>query len=213
MISRLQRFTHSSFLKIVPNDGYTDRICEACLDSIQIAYNIRTVCKESERQLRHIEEQDTKQELAEELHIEASLEVVSAPTDIKINCSIGSTSLEVSVNKNKKRKFMCNFCGSMFVTKTHLRGHEQIHSNSKDFECDTCGKQFKTNSYLNRHIKYHLNERTYKCKQCLKGFNTSTTLNYHVQLVHSGVKTFQCQLCDKGFPLKIQLVSHQRFIY
>lgn len=109
-----------------------------------------------------------------------------------------------------EKSHQCLFCGKIFSTASHLKGHELTHTQDKKYECQICNKRFLMNSYLTRHMKGHKNERSYKCNHCSKGFNTSNTLNDHFRLVHSGDKSFVCSFCNKGFPLKQQLHSHNR---
>lgn len=125
---------------------------------------------------------------------------------------IKTQSVRIRRIRTSEKNHMCSICGKTFHTSGHLKSHELIHNDLKNFTCNYCSKNFLKKSYLNRHIKSHVNARNYKCKTCGKGFNTSTTLGYHFRLVHSGETTFQCSFCDKAFPLKIQLVSHTRWV-
>ena len=134
------------------------------------------------------------------------------------NCTLAEIKKKTKTRKRTTDKPMlvnekshqCLFCGKIFSTASHLKGHELTHTQDKKYECQICNKRFLMNSYLTRHMKGHKNERSYKCNQCSKGFNTSNTLNDHFRLVHSGDKSFVCSFCNKGFPLKQQLHSHNR---
>ncbi|CAO1382526.1 unnamed protein product [Diamesa tonsa] len=126
------------------------------------------------------------------------------------NCTLAEIKKKTGKKLVNEKSHQCLFCGKIFSTASHLKGHELTHTQDKKYECQICNKRFLINSYLTRHMKGHKNERTYKCNQCSKAFNTSNTLNDHFRLVHSGDKSFVCTFCNKGFPLKQQLHSHNR---
>lgn len=142
----------------------------------------------------------------------------STSDDSEDNCTLAEIKKKSKTKKRNadksvlvnEKSHQCLFCGKIFSTASHLKGHELTHSQEKKYECQVCKKRFLMNSYLTRHMKGHKNERSYKCNQCSKAFNTSNTLNDHFRLVHSGDKSFVCSFCNKGFPLKQQLISHGR---
>ncbi|CAG2119124.1 unnamed protein product, partial [Medioppia subpectinata] len=51
------------------------------------------------------------------------------------------------------RPFACavDECGKTFVSKSHFKRHQLVHSNERPFRCPHCHKRFKTRSHLVRH--------------------------------------------------------------
>ncbi|XP_071050728.1 zinc finger protein 569-like [Onthophagus taurus] len=64
-----------------------------------------------------------------------------------------------------ERSFSCKICKKSFRTKTILKEHMRIHTNSKPFVCNICQKSFAQRRGLHIHIRIHTNSTLRKhCK-------------------------------------------------
>lgn len=79
--------------------------------------------------------------------------------------------------------YCCDICGHSFISKVALNAHmKDRHGNSgKKHQCQFCAKLFFSDREVKGHEQMHWNTRSYVCKLCGKGFNQKTTLNVHMK--------------------------------
>lgn len=107
--------------------------------------------------------------------------------------------------------YICDVCGSKFVTKNGLALHSQNHGERKLYECDLCKKTFKTRYMIVEHMrKVHLNTvlLTYPCDECGKEFHSKQTLNTH-KINHLETKPHTCKTCGKSFAKRYTMLKHE----
>ena len=85
-----------------------------------------------------------------------------------------------------EKKFACQDCGMLFVSRDELRSHRLHNHLTRQFKCDyrNCGRSFATKSTLERHEKSHSEERPYVCDICSKKFKSLEYVNAHKAVVH-----------------------------
>jgi hypothetical protein len=59
---------------------------------------------------------------------------------------------------------VCNFCGINFLSKDHLKVHEQSHTGEKPYECDVCGRKVAYRKLLVTRYTLHTNIKPYASK-------------------------------------------------
>ena len=78
--------------------------------------------------------------------------------------------------------------------------------------CDICGKLFKTNTHLKTHKTIHseFRERIFNCNECSKSFYNIRVLQGHKSKTHAKELNNVCEKCPMKFATAYQLKSHQR---
>lgn len=90
-----------------------------------------------------------------------------------------------------------------------LNAHLMIHTGKKEFLCNYCGSSFLSKGQLQTHERSHTKEKPYFCTVCGKSFAHRESLVTHSS-VHTGIKPFQCQCCGNQFSCIGNLIKHRR---
>ena len=99
------------------------------------------------------------------------------------------------------KPWICEICGSAFVSKCNLRHHMVAHSNDRPFKCVTCGMGFKQKVVLQQHVARHNEDRQFVCEQCGKGgyfsdhYFSNKPMQYTALLACKN-HNFQMKICD-----------------
>ncbi|XP_003489395.2 zinc finger protein 678-like [Bombus impatiens] len=110
-------------------------------------------------------------------------------------------------SEKSKEKFICELCGSIFVTIEDFQEHGKYRCSK--FPCDICGSLLPTANSLNAHKRRHSGLRPYVCNICGKSYTQSSHMWTHKRF-HMGVKPYACEYCDQRFTIKPDLADHTR---
>ena len=115
--------------------------------------------------------------------------------------------LHFKVEHVKDNPNVCQECGKLFPTGSHLKYHMKSHT--KPFNCKICGKSFPHKASVTKHEKsvHALDENPHMCDHCGKSFSRKQTLIEHLR-IHSGEMPFQCTECDRCFRTQFQQKCH-----
>ncbi|CAH0549338.1 unnamed protein product [Brassicogethes aeneus] len=128
---------------------------------------------------------------------------------------------EICVNKAKKSKKTCEYCGNTFLfLKNHkdackkrfakIEEHGKEVLKNETFLCSICGTCCKDKYLLKRHIKnVHAAEKNFKCTICERVFASSKYLRAH-EKYHTGDRTHICTYCGKGYITAADLCNHEK---
>lgn len=136
------------------------------------------------------------------------------------------------------QNFICEQCGSGFITPDRLRTHAFSHETGT-FPCPSCNKVFRSMNARNEHhasvhkqVKRHrcpycpemfrnyfqrnkhitavhgMKLKDFKCTTCPRVFSTSGKLRFHVSTVHLKIKRHACQMCEWKFYSTTELKDH-----
>lgn len=111
------------------------------------------------------------------------------------------------------QNFICEQCGSGFVTPDRLRVHAFSHETGA-FKCDAegCDKVFRSRNNKNEHHAIvHMKRKRHRCPQCPETFINYFQRSKHISTIHGvKLKEFKCGLCPKVFTLSGKLGAHVR---
>ena len=98
------------------------------------------------------------------------------------------------VGHTSKRDTACDICGKLFMSLTHLKAHNLLHTEPK-FCCsfDGCSRKFFVRSALETHKKTHIEQRDFACDLCDKKYFKNNHLQRHIINFHKRLK-FTCEL-------------------
>ena len=91
---------------------------------------------------------------------------------------------EDNKSTNKKKSFLCHYCGKDCKTSIKLKKHKyQVHPATEGTNvCNICSKSLKTKSSLHNHMLTH-SEAKFNCEQCFRVGIVKTPIQ--LKLIHS----------------------------
>lgn len=96
------------------------------------------------------------------------------------------------------KRLQCDYCGDVFVNKTQISHHIDIHRKFSILQCKACNaSSFTTTKILKAHLKGHLSPRI--CEFCAKPFARTVDLNLHIAAKHVMELKFNCSFCPRTF--------------
>jgi len=111
---------------------------------------------------------------------------------------------------DKIKKYKCDTCGLLFVAKSRLIRHRDVHKAAPDLICNICQKAFRHRTTFYRHRKIHSGVKPYKCPVCNRDFQQKEAMKTHQRIHNTGPKRFKCLLCEKDFNHKVSLKEHMQ---
>lgn len=84
---------------------------------------------------------------------------------------------------------------------------------SKSFVCNVCGSPFLSIKDLTKHLSVHAEEWPFKCEFCVQLFKDKADLSEHRFLLHGVGNIFVCSVCKKEFAFLCNLQQHQRDLH
>ncbi|KAF9418255.1 hypothetical protein HW555_004874 [Spodoptera exigua] len=102
--------------------------------------------------------------------------------------------------------FPCSLCSAVFITKSNLKSHENLHRGERPYRCHACPCAYASNSALSRHTKMHTDIQ-YICDHCGRAFKIKAALVAHMD-THNLVRKYGCDECDRRFAQKCALNLH-----
>lgn len=112
------------------------------------------------------------------------------------------------------QNFICEQCGTGFITPERLRTHAFSHETGS-FPCEDCDKIFRSSNSKNEHYAtVHKKVKRHRCPHCTETFRNYFQRNKHVSSVHNlKLKEFKCSMCPKVFTLSGKLGVHVRTVH
>lgn len=222
-------------MQVSSGDGLPETLCAKCFKELNIAYNFKKRCEQSDTYFRQylINKQKIINNKICRDNDKSEYEFSNEDTS---NCSSKSDS-----NSELSQSKTCNICMRSFknslILKRHSKSHEQLVNNGTNTKklvrkrnkiikkyvqeeigynkmksknvCKLCNKVFTQASSLTVHMKRHNGEKEHKCHLCPKAFTTSGSLTIHVRS-HTGERPYECKECRKCFVTSDGLLKHQR---
>lgn len=189
-----------------------DQICSNCLKTLDIIFEFKLKCEESDKILRNklyvgihnIKDESVDIELENLQHEDDFLEVQLKQENISEPKSDSSDTQDFN-----ELIIETNFDKAISDEKSHKSKLKDKNDKSRSKLCPFCGKLC---SALNSHIKTHNGERPHKCTICSKGFTNFWKLTRH-QTAHTDLKEYPCPTCGKKFKSKYGVIRHREIVH
>lgn len=110
-------------------------------------------------------------------------------------------SIQVIMDKNRTKRYVCHACNNTYTTKQKLKMHALIHKDNC-YLCDMCGKSFFREATLEKHVSTHMLPRPHVCNVCKKSFIHRSSLMRH-RSIHE--KSFTPALKQQPPDVKFEL--------
>ncbi|XP_032526287.2 zinc finger protein 28-like isoform X2 [Danaus plexippus] len=110
------------------------------------------------------------------------------------------------------RNYVCNQCGTGFVTKYRLKVHMKSMHVGGAYPCDICKKVYTTQQKHKNHVDtVHKMIKRFKCTKCPERFSEYFRRQKHLVEVHGLAPLhYKCNVCDKAFDRRYTLSRHMK---
>jgi len=108
---------------------------------------------------------------------------------------------------NRPRRYKCTECEKLFITKTEVEHHMNVHTSLSKFYCHHCQKGFSSHQSLMAHQRLHSGEYAFSCDMCKFKCNNRGNLTIHKR-IHTGEKPFKCTVCSYVCSASSRLKRH-----
>ncbi|KAJ8721883.1 hypothetical protein PYW08_004285 [Mythimna loreyi] len=114
----------------------------------------------------------------------------------------------LTLNKfaTKRNKFPCSLCSAVFISKSNLESHENLHRGERPYRCHACPCAYTSYSALSRHAKKHTDAQ-FICDHCSRSFKVKAALVAHMD-THKPMRKHGCEECNRRFAQKSALMLH-----
>ncbi|XP_063544059.1 gastrula zinc finger protein XlCGF26.1-like [Cydia strobilella] len=189
---------------LVINVDITDLKCTLCDASLNTLKDLKS----------HLETKHSKKFYTE---YEDRVMPFKVPMDNNYICQICGLKLENLGTMERHmnghyRNYICDECGTGFVTSYRLRMHIKTMHVEGSFQCETCNKVFSSQLKLKSHIDtVHNMVKRFKCTKCSERFTGYFKRHQHLVAIHGEAELeYKCNVCDKVYARRYMLSRHMK---
>ncbi|XP_078042523.1 uncharacterized protein LOC144472931 [Augochlora pura] len=212
-------------ITLLDDDRLPSSICELCENNLDIAYQFRQLCRESERVLRARFESsfrersrtlqvdgaqtclDERTKISVAKPVAVSCEIVCDNSENVDETGIGkrAESLGFQSEEEEETESVRQQLESRTPT-IKQRGNKEQEKENHSSQSKTTTKAAKTTSCAESEKR---GEKKYLCDLCSKTFASKSGLRFHLKS-HIGEKPHSCQHCGKRFAIPSYAKRHER---
>uniref|UniRef100_A0A1I8MAP5 Zinc finger protein Xfin n=1 Tax=Musca domestica TaxID=7370 RepID=A0A1I8MAP5_MUSDO len=212
-------------LNVKTDNGFSQQICQECINKLLYCYRFQQLCIESNRHLLGVAAIESALQGGgemptglESLKGEVVCNVKKEDSNDEI-CDIKTEEIQLSFDtgfnddeeklqeEEEEGTTTCTDLTDVLLEVTMKRKKSKlVHA------CSTCDRTFSNASNLRRHSKLHDPIRPFHCSRCKYSFDTEKAYHRHMfnHKRSSRTRTFQCRDCPKIFWEKSSLVLHSK---
>ncbi|KAG8233107.1 hypothetical protein J437_LFUL013298 [Ladona fulva] len=205
-------------LKITPNDGFPERICENCFSAVMTfkvykanAHKAKLELLRRKQKVNNVSVKEERVDQRNRSDEDTSSNDRGSRDGAQDSGSFLSNEVEnfnsaeiLSIVKVESTDEVENGMQEPLV---EVETYEPSKDASRTHQCQYCKKIFHRKSHLTGHLVTHTGEKAFECHICKKRFSIKGNLLMHLR-IHSGNKPFSCDVCSKRFSQKSTLQSH-----
>uniref|UniRef100_A0A1B0EXM9 Uncharacterized protein n=1 Tax=Phlebotomus papatasi TaxID=29031 RepID=A0A1B0EXM9_PHLPP len=191
----IEKYKYCTQLQIEKDDGLSSFLCKLCHSHLQIAYNFKRMCRETNSVLRKLVRTLGKDgQEAEEPDRESKTE--EDPLEV--------TEGDESKNEEKEDEQIeyAEEIEELEEESIEVLEDEEIPPESqKESQEDSEAQEMS-------HRKQKYDDNRLQCPMCRKKYSCPQSLKLHMENTHGGVKRFYCDICNTRFTQKHSLQTH-----
>ncbi|GAB0093483.1 hypothetical protein DMENIID0001_086280 [Sergentomyia squamirostris] len=213
------KFKYCTQLKISRDDGFSSYLCKLCFAHLEVAYNFKNMCKETNLVMKNLKqtlpdkeenEKESPQEPDEQ--DEEILEYFEESANEEDHVIEPENTEEIPEKdlppKHMENLLRCSLCHKNYSSSQALKIHiENTHKGVKKFICEICDQRFTQKHSLQSHLMRHTNEKPFSCDVCGKLFRRKQVLQMHMNC-HTGKTPYHCDRCNMSFRTTTALRNH-----
>lgn len=165
-------------------DALPKLICMDCQTKLEISYEFKKQCHQSEIKLNEISKADYEFNKMEPkpLDIEnESIEVYQILDPASANVDSSLLESDTSSSNDEANTYKCNRCFKSYASKFSLIRHK---AKGHPAECSRCCTEFENSEMLAKHMETHDADLTpFSCYVCKKGYHKKRSLKHHILTV------------------------------
>ncbi|CAH0730739.1 unnamed protein product, partial [Brenthis ino] len=197
-------------LEIRVNDGLSQKICNQCIETIQLALQFRRTSKKTEKALLNMAYGKTKKRLLKPSKVrEKKLPKVEIEVDFDDAFDDFQNDLDYLYDEDEdKSKIDKNQQNMQSHSKVPVKRKREIIPNASSYKCNTCDKEFRMKATYKAHIRFHTNYCV--CEACGKRCRNNNQLQEHKRARHGLGRIHKCAYCEYSSATKEALTIHER---
>ncbi|PSN57727.1 hypothetical protein C0J52_00301 [Blattella germanica] len=206
-------------MKMSEDDGLPTQVCQHCVHQVEMFYNFKMQCENSDVTLRRylIDREvsiKTEQVICSERHLKPvdnteewnSLSYKDEHCKQSEDTSALQDSEESNYNSFNKRTDQRTITETKSIGINILEANEQVKDYCSELEKDDA-IDVELNEQLNDQSRSNISRKKYVCQFCGKHFPQKSNLMAHTR-THTGEKPFSCNVCNKCFGRRSTLQDH-----
>lgn len=207
-------------MNVCIDDGLPSAICSKCRANLEIAYNFRELCRESEDKLQRIAQAIDNGMCDDD---DNKLTIIKNEQPDFVESEIFAENLSMDIDE----RFDSEDCGDSADAATDFNAATEFNAAAATNARDMGNSEYAASAKLfgSSNVRRTIHSRKYPCPSCEKIFTNKSNLNRHLKSKLASElqpdelrqeESFRCLQCDKEFPrqtlLLLHLQTHETFL-
>ncbi|EDW53875.1 zinc finger protein 184 [Drosophila sechellia] len=215
-------------VELSESPDWPNRICTSCALLLRAALKLRSLCQQTEKDLKEQKLQEINIEI---VHDEQETnKKKSESRDLSKNEANGSDSeleyeylesYDVTLENSEDVAYSADELVSIepaisapeesvcSLSPKPVTFEDEDCGQAASFSCSICNNVYSERVKLTNHMKVHSAEKPHECEICHKRFRQTPQLARHMN-THTGNRPYKCDYCDSRFADPSTRIKHQR---